>query len=282
MVSLKDIFLKTNSWTKLFDYLLQEAFSFGIKIIGCIIICIVGRKIIHYLNRFFDKVMNSKKFDSSVVSFLKSLVNILFIVSMLLLIVNILGINNSSFVALLATIGVAFGMALSGTLQNFSGGVVILLFRPYKVGDYILVQGQEGIVKGIHIFNTVIITLDNRTIFIPNGRISSNVIVNCSEQNKRRIDWTFSIAYGSDYDRVKQIVLGILTVDDRIFAQPAPSVVLKKFNDSSVDIWVRAWLLSRDYFPVYFSINEAIYKNFATNNIDIPFPQLTIHQAREK
>ncbi|MDR0529951.1 mechanosensitive ion channel family protein [Candidatus Azobacteroides pseudotrichonymphae] len=241
------------------------------RIIGCIVIYIVGRKIIHYLNRLIDKVMNNKKLDSSVASFFKSLANILLTMILLFLITNILGINNSFFITLLASIGVTFGMALSGTLQNFSGGVVVLLFRPYKVGDYILIQGHEGMVRDIQVFNTVIVTSDNRTIFIPNGGLSSNVIINYSEQDKRRIDWTFSIAYGNDYDKVKQIILDILIADSRIFVQPAPSVVLKELNDNSIDIWVCAWLLSKNYSPVYFSINESVYRNFAANNIDIHF-----------
>jgi small conductance mechanosensitive channel len=195
------------------------------------------------------------------------------------MIVNILGINNSSFVAILASVGVALGMAMSGTLQNFSGGVMILLFRPYQVGDYILAQGQEGTVTEIQIFNTVILTSDNRTIFIPNGGLSSNTIINYNNQKNRRVEWTIGVDYGTDYDKAKRIIEDILKLDKRIMNNPAPFIALKTLNESSIDIVIRVWVLKEEYWNVYFDINEQIYKNFADKGIDIPFPQLTVHFA---
>jgi small conductance mechanosensitive channel len=282
MTSLNNIDLKTISWTGLFDSLLHDAFRFGIKLAICIVIYIVGRKLIKYLNKFLTKVMSRKEFDSSVASFLRSFISIALTATLLLLIVSILGINSSSFVALFASIGVAFGMALSGTLQNFAGGVMILLFRPYKVGDYILAQGQEGTVKEIQIFNTVIVTSDNRTIFIPNGGLSSNTIVNYNKQKNRRIEWVVGVAYGSNYDNAKAVIQDILKAEKRILSNPAPLIALKTLNESSIDIVIRAWTLRENYWDVYFNVNEQIYKDFAAKGIDIPFPQLTVHLAEKE
>jgi small conductance mechanosensitive channel len=281
MTSLKDIDLKSISWPDLIDSLLYEAFHFGIKLAICIVIYIVGRKIIQYINRGIGKLMNNKQFDLSVASFLKSLINIILTAALLIMIVNILGINNSSFVALLASVGVALGMALSGTLQNFSGGVMILLFRPYKIGDYIQAQGQEGTVKDIQIFNTVIVTADNRTVFIPNGGLSSNIIVNYNEQKTRRVEWVIGVDYGTDYDKAKSVILGVLKADKRILTAPKPLIVLKTLNESSVDIQIRVWVNLSDYWDVHYNINEQIYKTFAAQGIGIPFPQLTVHLNRE-
>ncbi|MDR0681352.1 MAG: mechanosensitive ion channel [Dysgonamonadaceae bacterium] len=281
MTSLKDIDLKSISWSDLIDSLLYEAFHFGVKLAICIVIYIVGRKIIQYINYGIGKLMSSKQFDPSVASFLKSLINIILTAALLIMIVNILGINNSSFVALLASVGVALGMALSGTLQNFSGGVMILLFRPYKIGDYIQAQGQEGTVKEIQIFNTVIVTADNRTVFIPNGGLSSNIIVNYNEQKTRRVEWVIGVDYGTDYNKAKEIILGVLKTDKRILIDPKPLIVLKTLNESSVDIQIRVWVNLSDYWDVYYNINEQIYKTFAAQGIEIPFPQLTVHLNKE-
>jgi small conductance mechanosensitive channel len=282
MTSLNDIDLKTVSWTGLFDSLLHETFHFGIKLAICIVIYIIGRKLIKYLNKFLTKVMSRKEFDLSVTSFLRSFINIALTAILLLLIVSILGVNSSSFVALFASIGVAFGMALSGTLQNFAGGVMILLFRPYKVGDYILAQGQEGTVKEIQIFNTVIVTSDNRTIFIPNGGLSSNTIINYNKQKNRRVEWVVGVAYGSNYDKAKTVIQDILQGEKRILSNPAPLIALKTLNESSIDIVIRTWTLRENYWDVYFNVNEQIYKDFAAKGIDIPFPQLTVHLAEKE
>jgi small conductance mechanosensitive channel len=279
MALLEDIHLKAIFQSNLLDSLFHKVFNFGLNLVVCIIIYWIGRKLIKYLNRLVEKIMSSKDFDSSVASFLKSLINIILTAALLLTIVNILGINTTSLVALLASIGVALGMALSGTLQNFAGGVMILLFRPYKVGDYILAQGQEGTVKEIQIFNTMIVTADNRTIFIPNGGLSSNTIINYNNQKNRRIEWVIGVDYGTDYDKAKNIILDIIHKDTRILAKPAPFIALKTLNESSVDLLIRVWVVKENYWDVYFDVNEQIYKIFADKEINIPFPQLTVHFA---
>jgi small conductance mechanosensitive channel len=225
------------------------------------------------------KIMSNKEFDPSISSFIRSLIDIALTATLLICIVNILGINTTSFVALFASVGVALGMALSGSLQNFAGGVMILIFRPYQVGDYIEAQGQGGTVKEIQIFNTVIITADNRTIYIPNGGLSSNVIVNYNDQTNRRVEWVVGVAYGTDFEKAKQILQGILKSDTRILSDPAPSIVVKTLNESSVDIQIRTWVNRPDYWDVYYAINEQIYATFNAKGIEIPFPQMTVHLA---
>ena len=277
ITSLKDINLNTITWADIVNFLTHQALDFGSKLLVCIIIYIIGKKLIRLLNRVLEKLMNTRKLDVSVISFLTSLINILLTVVLLITIINILGINNSSFIALFASFGVAMGMALSGTMQNFAGGVMILMFRPYKIGDYIQAQGQEGTVKSIQIFNTVLITADNRTIYVPNGGLSNNVIVNFNNQHTRRVEWSVGVEYGTDYDKAKSTLQNILSSDARILNDPSPLIVLKELGANSVDILVRVWVKRSNYWDVYYDINEKIYKVFETNGINIPFPQLKIH-----
>jgi len=279
VTSLKEIDFRNVSLTDILEYLSHGVLEFGLKILVCIIIYIIGKKLIRLLNNVLGRLMNNRNLDVSVISFLTSLVNILLTVVLLITIVNILGINNSSFLALFASVGVAMGMALSGTMQNFAGGVMILLFRPYKIGDYIQAQNQEGTVKSIQIFNTVLVTGDNRTIYVPNGGLSNNVIVNFNNQDSRRIEWTINTAYGSNYDETKAVIRDILSSDKRIQNDPAPYIALKALNPNSVDVLIRAWAKRSDYWDVYFNINEQIYKIFTDKGIDMPFPQMTVHLA---
>ena len=274
--SFKDINLNTISWSDIVNFLTHQALDFGLKLLICIIIYIIGKRLIRLLNSVLGKLMNSRKLDASVISFLTSLVNILLTVVLLITIINILGINNSSFLALFASFGVAMGMALSGTMQNFAGGVMILFFRPYKIGDYIQAQGQEGTVKSIQIFSTVLVTSDNRTIYVPNGGLSNNIIIN-NNQNTRRIEWSIGVDYGTNYDKAKSIIQNILSSDKRILNDPSPYIVLKALSESSVEVLIRVWVKRPDYWDVYYGINEQIYKIFAANGIKIPLPQMTVH-----
>jgi len=277
IISLKDVNLRTVSWGDVAEFFSRQAVDFGLKLLVCIVIYVVGKKLIRLLNNILEKLMNTRKLDVSVISFLTSLINILLTGVLLITVINILGINNSSFLALFASIGVAMGMALSGTMQNFAGGVMILLFRPYKIGDYIQAQGQEGTVKSIQIFSTVLITSDNRTIYVPNGGLSNNIIVNFNNQDTRRIEWSIGIDYGTDYDKAKSIIQNILSSENRILNDPAPYIALKTLSPSSVDILIRVWTKRSNYWDVYYNINEQIYKIFAANGINIPFPQMTVH-----
>ena len=277
ITSLKDLNLRSITWTDLMDFLSHQVLDFAERLIICIIIYIVGKKLIKFLNSALGKLMNSRKLDVSAISFLTSLVNILLTVVLLITIINIMGINNSSFIALFASFGVAMGLALSGTMQNFAGGVMILLFRPYKIGDYIQAQGQEGTVKSIQIFNTILTTPDHRTVYVPNGGLSNNIIVNFNNQQTRRVEWTIGVEYGTDYDKAKSVIQDILSSEKRILHEPSPFIVLKDLSDNSVDILIRAWVKRTNFWDVYYAINEQIYKVFTASGINIPFPQLTVH-----
>lgn len=193
------------------------------------------------------------------------------------MIISKLGIEASSFIALFASAGVAIGMALSGTLQNFAGGVMILLFKPFKVGDVIEAQGQSGAVKEIQIFNTIISTPDNKIIIIPNGGLSTGITKNYSKEATRRVDWEFSIGYGDNYDKAKAVLEKLITADQRILKDPAHFIALSSLGANSVNIVVRAWVNAADYWGVFFDMNESVYKTFEQEGLNIPFPQMDVH-----
>lgn len=249
----------------------------GIKILAAIVVFILGRLVIKLVKKWMANGLMSKKVDTTVHSFLSNLVSVLLYFILIVSIVSILGINTSSLVALLASAGLAVGMALSGTLQNFAGGVMIVIFRPFKVGDYISAQGFEGKVSEIQIFNTHLLTVDNKEVILPNGGLATGAMTNFSKQGTRRVDWVVSMAYGDDYDKAKALMLSLCADDPRIKKDPAPFVELLKLNDSSVDLTVRAWVDAADYWPVFFAINERVYKSFAKEGLHIPFPQMDVH-----
>lgn len=263
----------------LVEKLIGFAVSAGSHILTAAVVFVVGKLIVNALNRLVARILEKRKVDQSVQSFLKSLTNILLTVVLIISVVGALGINTTSFAALLASAGVAVGMALSGNLQNFAGGLIILLFKPYKVGDLIESQGVTGVVKEIQILHTILTTADNKVIYIPNGSLSSGVVVNYSNQETRRVDWTIGVEYGSDYAKVEQTVREILASDARILQTPEPFVALGALADSSVNLTIRAWVRSADYWDVYFGINRRLYEVFAERGINFPFPQLTVHQA---
>lgn len=249
----------------------------GLKLIAALIVFLLGRWVIKLVKKWMANGLMSKHGDATLHSFLSNLVSVLLYFVLIISIISILGINTSSLVALLASAGLAIGMALSGTLQNFAGGVMIILFRPFKVGDYISAQGFEGKVSEIQIFNTHLLTVDNKEVILPNGSLSTGVMTNFSKQGTRRVDWVVSMAYGDDYDKAKALMLRLCDEDSRIMKEPAPFVELLKLNESSVDLTVRAWVDAADYWPVFFAMNERIYKSFAQEGLNIPFPQMDVH-----
>ena len=249
----------------------------GLKIIAAIIVLILGRWIIKLIKRWMTKGLMSRHADATLHSFLSNLVAVVLNFFLIMAIVGILGINTSSLVALLASAGLAVGMSLGGTLQNFAGGVLIIMFRPFKVGDFIAAQGMEGKVSEIQIFNTHLLTTDNKEVILPNGALATGVMTVYSKQDTRRVDWVFSIAYGDDYDKAKTVLQRLLNEDQRVLKSPEAFIELIKLNNSSVDITVRAWVKSADYWPVFFSMNEKVYKTFAQEGLNIPFPQMDVH-----
>ena len=249
----------------------------GLKIIAAIVVLILGRWIIKLIKRWMAKGLMSRHADATLHSFLSNLVAVVLNFFLIMAIVGILGINTSSLVALLASAGLAVGMSLGGTLQNFAGGVLIIMFRPFKVGDFIAAQGMEGKVSEIQIFNTHLLTMDNKEVILPNGPLATGVMTVYSKQETRRVDWVFSIAYGDDYDKAKAVLRHLLEKDQRVLKSPEVFIELAKLNNSSVDITVRAWVKLADYWPVFFSMNERVYKTLPQEGLHFPFPQLDVH-----
>ena len=221
--------------------------------------------------------MEKRKTDPSITSFVRSLLNITLNILLAVAIVNRLGIETTSFAALIASAGVAIGMAFSGNLQNFAGGLIILILHPYKVGDFIESQTISGTVKEIQIFHTILTTPDNKTVYIPNGSLSSGTITNYSQTPTRRVEWTFGVEYGEDMQRVETVVKEVVAADKRILDDPEPFFAVQTLDSSSVNVVVRAWVKNSDYWPVRFDLNKAVYEAFNKAGIPFPFPQLTVH-----
>ncbi|MDE7378536.1 MAG: mechanosensitive ion channel [Paraprevotella sp.] len=250
----------------------------GKNILVAVIVFIVGRIIVSFLNRLLARMLERRHVETTIQTFLKSLVNILLMMLLVISVVSALGVNTTSFAALLASAGVAIGMALSGNLQNLAGGLIILLFRPYKVGDWVEGQGVAGTVSEIQIFHTILITGDNKTVYVPNGAMSSGIITNYSRKETRRVEWTIGVEYGTSTDDVKNLLRTLLATDQRILTEPEPFIAVTALADSSVNILIRAWVKQEDYWGVFFDTNKTIYEEFNKAGISFPFPQLTIHQ----
>ena len=267
------------------EQLLSKLLDWGIEVgkdlLGAIIIYIVGRFIIKQVGRLLARILEKRKLEISVQTFLRSLVSILLNLILAFAIVSRLGVETTSFAALLASAGVAIGMALSGNLSNFAGGLIILVFKPFKVGDYIEGQNANGTVREIQIFHTILTTVDNKVIYVPNGALSSNAITNYSKQETRRAEWVFGVEYGEDFEKVKAVLQRIIDADPRILKDPAPMIALGALSASSVDIKVRAWAKTADYWDVYFDMIKIVYDTFNKEGIGFPFPQLTVHQAKD-
>lgn len=282
---LNGTFLSTGSKGVDVEQLLSKLLDWGIEVgkdlLGAIIIYIVGRFIIKQVGRLLARILEKRKLEISVQTFLRSLVSILLNLILAFAIVSRLGVETTSFAALLASAGVAIGMALSGNLSNFAGGLIILVFKPFKVGDYIEGQNANGTVREIQIFHTILTTVDNKVIYVPNGALSSNAITNYNKQETRRAEWVFGVEYGEDFEKVKVVLQRIIDADPRILKDPAPMIALGALSASSVDIKVRAWAKTADYWDVYFDMNKIVYDTFNKEGIGFPFPQLTVHQAKD-
>ncbi len=335
--------LKSLSLQDLLNRLAESAVSFAIDLAIAIVVFYVGRFIIRKIYGFVRSVFVTRRIDASLTTFVLSLINIVLYFILIVTVIGIIGIETTSFLALFASAGVAIGMALSGTLQNFAGGVLILLLKPYKIGDFIEVQGYAGTVKEIQIFFTVITTGDNKSILIPNGGLSTGSVNNYSREEYRRISWTVSISYGDDVAKAREAILALFAKDDRIMpvtgepdtadegsstasteearehaaeeagkrpgwfrsvfgkksravgsgsnaansfargeiALPkpnlSPAVLVNELGASSVDLQVRAWVKSADYWTVFFHYNELFYNELPKYGISFPFPQLDVH-----
>ena len=256
--------------------------SFAVKRIKVLLIWFVGRWLLRRVSRVLKLILEKHVDNVSVRSFVISLLDMVVMVVLILMIIGVLGIDTSSFIAIFASAGVAIGMALSGTLQNFAGGVMILLFRPFKVGDFIEAQGVAGTVKEIQIFNTIVRTGDNKVILLPNGPVSTGIINNYSREPLRRVDFTFSISYGDDFDKAKEVLLALVAEDKRVLNEPAaPFVELGALAASSIDLTVRLWCKQEDYWKIKFDLNRKVYETFPKHGLNFPYQTLTVNVTKE-
>lgn len=262
---------------QILERLVAISVEYGPKLLGAIVVWIVGSWVIRILTKQFNKILEKRKTDSSLAPYLKGIINALLKILLVISVLSMLGIEMTSFVAILGAAGLAVGLALSGTLQNFAGGVMLLIFKPFKVGDFIDTQSYAGTVKEIQIFNTILKTPDNKIIIIPNGGLSTSSLTNFSTEETRRVDWTFGIGYGDDASKARDLLKNLCDQDNRILKDPEVFIALSALADSSVNFVVRAWVKAEDYWGVFFDMNEKVYNTFNKEGINIPFPQMDVH-----
>lgn len=271
------------------DELLRELGSdllqFGLKVIAALVIYIIGAWLIKRIKNLLKSIFEKRNTDKAIASFTLSFANITLTILLIILTVGTLGINTTSLAAILAAGGMAIGMALSGTVQNFAGGIMLIVFKPFKAGDFIEAQGFSGTVSEVNIVSTKLVTTDNRVIVLPNGSLSSGTINNISQRDKRRVEWKIGVEYGSDVELVRKIIAEILNADQRVLhggdAPAEPGIVVSALLDSSVEIQVRCWTKSEDYWDLLYDINEKIYKQLPANGVLFPFPQLDVHLNKD-
>jgi small conductance mechanosensitive channel len=254
----------------------------GTNLIFAAIILFVGFWVAKWAGRLVIKILTRGKVDAGLITFLSSLVTIILKILVVVTGITQLGIEMTSFVAILGAAGLAIGMAFSGTLSNFAGGVMILLFKPFKVGDFVATQGEQGVVKEIQIFYTYINTSDNKVIVLPNGAVANGNITNFTKADKRRVDWSVGISYGDDYMVAHNAILKFISEDKRILKDPEPFIGLGSLMDSSINITIRTWVKTDDYWPVFFDMNKRIYENFPEMGLSFPFPQMDVHIVKNE
>ncbi len=265
------------SWQSFFSLLVQFATSFGVKLLSAIVIFVVGLKLTSWVAKAVRTSPKLDKLDVSLRSFLTSFIKIIMYAILVITVAMILGVPVTSFITILASCGVAVGLALQGSLSNFAGGLMILLFKPFKVGDYIEAQGEAGTVVGISVVYTELLTVDNKRITIPNGGLTNSTIENYSSEALRRVDLSFSVAYDSSDEAVKDIIHNAIQAHPLALKDPAPFVRLSQHGDSALVYTARIWCNNADYWTVYFDILEAVKTAFDVNGISIPFPQMDVH-----
>lgn len=274
--------VKNDGISGLLEMWLPGIIKFGLKLLAVAVIVFIGRWLIGKVDRFLNRIFERKDVEISLAGFLRNIVKVVLYLIVFLLAIGTLGIKTTSFAAILAAVSLAIGMALSGTLQNFAGGVIILLLRPFKVGDYIQAQGFEGTVKSIQLFNTLLNTADHKTILLPNGALSTGSINNYSSETRRRVDIKIGLAYGNDIAEARKVILELLAKESRILKDTEPKIIVTSLGDSAVNVDVRVWVEKADYWDVLFSLNEQIYNTIMAHpNLEFPFPQLDVHVKKE-
>ncbi len=255
---------------------------YGMKVIAAIIILIVGRWVARFIQGLIEKLMEKKNVDKTLVSFIGDLIYFVLLAFVVIAALNQIGVQTTSFIAIIGAAGLAVGLALQGSLANFAAGFLMIIFRPFKVGDYIEGAGVAGKVELIQVFTTQLLTPDNKTIIVPNAKLTGDNIVNFSTQGTRRIDMVFGIGYDDDIDKARDIITGVLTEDPRVLKDPAWKVAVSELGDSSVNFVVRPWTHSGDYWDVRFELIEKIKKRFDEQGISIPYPQRDVHIYEHK
>ncbi len=261
--------------------LISQAAWILVKLAVALVIYFIGRWVMRRILRLLDLAFEKRNVDLSLRSFARNTLQAIFVIVLLMIVVQTLGVNVTSLIAIFSAATLAIGMALSGTAQNFAGGIMILLMKPYRVGDFISAQGQSGTVREIKLFSTVITTADNRTIYIPNNAIATAIVDNYSTADLRRVDWTVGISYGDDVDALRAAILAQLAADARVLQEPAPVVWISALADSAVTLTVRAWVKNADYWDVFFEHNENFYKQLPEKGAHFPFPQMDVHVKQD-
>ena len=275
--------IATTPADQLLSEFMDKAIAFGLKVLAALAIYLIGAWIIKKIKNIVHNIFVKRNTEHSIASFVESLVSITLTVFLVIFTISALGVNTTSLAALLAAGGMAIGMALSGTVQNFAGGIMLLVFKPFKAGDFIEAQGYSGTVTDVTIVSTKITTTDNRNIIIPNGALSNGTINNYSQNVFRRLEWLVDVEYGAPSDKVKSLLKKIVDEEKRIVYAPTapanPTIALNALRDSSVQFVVRAWVKKEEYWDVLYDVNEKIYNEIPENGIQFPYPQLDVHIA---
>lgn len=266
---------------KIKEFLMTTGVEFGLNLVKAIALLIIGLWVLKWVNKGFAKLLNRKSIDPSLQPFLKSLIKNVLRVLLIFSVLATLGVKMTSFVAVIGAAGLAIGLSLQGTLQNFAGGVIILTIRPFKVGDYIQAQGFEGTVSAIYIFNTVMHTIDNKRVVIPNGKLSNESVINYSAEKTRRVDMVFGIHYDDDIKKAKEILEKLIQEDPRVLPDPKYMINVAGLGDSSVNLNCRPWVKTEDYWDLYWDFQEKVKIAFDEAGITIPFPQRDVHMYNE-
>ncbi|MCB9072760.1 MAG: mechanosensitive ion channel [Bdellovibrionaceae bacterium] len=264
-------------YAKLFEYVVD----YGLKVLGAIVVIMVGFWLSNRLASLLTRALDKKGFDITIRAYLERVSAVGFKVMVVITAAGMVGVQTTSFVALLGAAGLAIGLALQGSLSNLAGGLLILILRPFRIGDYIQTQGEEGTVQAIDIFNTTLLRADNRKVIIPNGPLIGNVITNYSSESIRRVDVSVGVSYGDNVAKVEQMLLVLAKNDPRILADPEPMVGIVGFGDSSVDLTYRIWCKTEDYWPVRFDMYRKVKETFEAQGITIPFPQREVRMLNK-
>jgi small conductance mechanosensitive channel len=269
--------ISTEQITGYMDYVVELAWQYGPPLLMALLVLMIGMWIVNRVVRLTSKGMEKGSVEPTLARFLGSLVSVGLKALLLISVASMIGIETTSFIAILGAAGLAIGLALQGSLGNFAGGVLVLLFKPFKVGDFIDAQGVAGTVAEIQIFSTIIKTADNKVIIVPNGAVSNGVITNYSKEATRRVDFVFGIGYGDDIKKAKEVIARLVDADERALKEPAAKIVVSELADSSVNITCRVWVNAADYWGVKFDLTENVKLTFDAEGISFPFPQQDVH-----